>query len=173
MKKHLSLLIIPALFTMGAYAEDAAKLTDGQIDKVLITINEGEIEAAKMATKRADKPQVKEFAKMMLDTHNENVKETKKVATENQITAKDSKLSGILKTDAMTANKDLKSAEKAHFDLAYVNQQIMMHEKALQTLNNTLIPAATDPEFKAHLEKTRTAVAEHLDHAQKLKTQLQ
>lgn len=172
MKKHL-FLVIPMILSGGAFAEDAAKLSDGQIDKVLLTINEGEIDAAKVATGRAANAQVKEFAKMMLNHHNENVSETKKIASENKITAKESKLSGLLRTEAANSNKDLKAAEKAHFDLAYMNQQVLMHEKALETLNNTLIPGATDPEFKAHLEKTRSAVAEHLNSAKDIKSKLQ
>ncbi|MBC7741570.1 MAG: DUF4142 domain-containing protein, partial [Bdellovibrionaceae bacterium] len=57
-------------------------------------------------------------------------------------------------------------------DNAYVNQQVTMHEKALSTLNDTLIPQASSAELKSHLEKTRGAVSMHLDHAKKMQAQL-
>lgn len=47
-----------------------------------------------------------------------------------------------------------------------------MHEAALKTLKDTLVPSAQNPAFKAHLEKTQAAVAEHLEHAKMLDAKL-
>lgn len=110
---------------------------------------------------------------MMLGAHRDNIKETNKIVSRKRISARDNSISKAFKEEATNANKDLKAAAKESFDKAYVNQQVIMHEKALLTLNDTLIPSATDPQFKAHLEKTRDTVAAHLEHARNLITKVQ
>lgn len=180
MKKILCMLTFLALgFT--AHAETnapgeqptASQLSDREIAKVLLTINDGEIDAAQMASRKSSNDKVKDFAKMMIAEHKKNISETKSLAKKNKIDTKDSDLSKTLKEDAKTANKDLKKKDKADFDKEYISQQIAMHEKALDTLKNTLIPNAKNPEFKEHLEKTQMAVTEHLDHAKKLRSEIQ
>lgn len=150
----------------------ANAIPDTQIAKILLTINDGEIDAAKTAKKHAQNQAVKDFANMMKDQHEKNMKETKEVAKKNKINPEDSDTSKALKEEAKAAEKDLKRQDKAAFDRAYIKQQIMMHEKALATLKDTLIPNAQNTEFKAHLEKTSAAVSEHLEHAKSIESKL-
>ena len=162
-----------ALLTITVHANTAeTKLNDAQIRNVLITINEGEIAAAQLASQRAQNPDVKNLATMMLTEHKENIKETKKITKDNKIKAKESKLSKDLKKEAWKSNQDLKKTEAAAFDKTYVDQQVMMHAKALTTLKDILIPNAQDAALKAHLERTRDAVQAHLEHAQAVQAKL-
>lgn len=159
--------------TEAAKAASQAELNDAQIAKVLLTINEGEIDAGKMAQKKAQKSEVKDFAKMMVDDHKNNMKETKDLSKKQDFGTKQSDLAKTLEKDAKNANKDLKKSAKNDFDKNYLAQQIDMHNKALETLDATLIPKAQNAEFKAHLQKTRDAVASHLNHAKELQSTLQ
>ncbi len=145
-----------------------AKLTDDQIAKVLVTINEGEIDAAKMAMKKAQAESTKEFAKMMVEEHKNNESEIKNLASKNKISMSNSDLAKTLKEDAKKSNKDLNKTSESDFDKVYIGQQIMMHEKALTTLNDTLIPNAKNPALLDHLKKTQTAVTAHLNHARQM-----
>lgn len=147
-----------------AFAQTTA-LSQEQIAKVLVTINEGEIDAAKLAEKKAQKSDTKEFAKSMIDEHKKNEAETKKLFSRMKIAMADSDLSKSLKEDAKKTNKELKDTDKANFDKAYMDSQVAMHEKALNTLNQTLIPNAKNPDLIDHLKKTQAAVEEHLQHA--------
>ena len=147
-------------------------MNDAQLTKVLLTINEGEIDAGKMAEKKAHSAQVKEFAKMMVAEHEMNVKDTKALAKNRNIGMKDSDLSKSLKDEAKTSNKDLKKEAKNHFDRAYMDQQVMMHQKALSTLDTVLIPGAQNSELKTHLQNTRKAVAMHLERAKALQAKI-
>ena len=172
MSKYFSIIAL-CVFALTVRANtDAVHLNDAQIKKVLLTLNEGEIEAAKLANQRAQDESVKSLAKMMVDEHKENIKETKEVAKNNKIGTRDSKLSKDLKKDAFQVTKSLRGAEQGAFDKAYVSSQISMHQKALDMLNNTLIPNASNPAFKTHLEKTRDAVQAHLEHAQSLQAKM-
>ena len=156
-----------AFLTITVHANTAdTKLNDAQIRNVLITIDEGEVTSSELAAQRTQNPDVKNLANMMVSTHKENIKETKRITKDNKIKSKESKLSKDLKKEAWQANHDLKKTEATAFDKTYVDQQVMMHSKALTTLNEVLIPNAKDSAFKAHLERTRDTVQAHLEHAQ-------
>jgi len=159
------------LLSTSVFAQ--AKLKDTQIAKVALTINEGEIDAAEYAKGKAKNEEVKSFAKMMIDEHERNLKDTKNLAKQEKFTPEKSDLSKSLETDAKASNKDLKKTDKAKLDKAYVDQQVMMHQKALDTFDTVLIPQAENVALKAHLQKTREVVAGHLAHAKTLQTKLQ
>ena len=181
MKRSLIALAVPlamAAFSSRGHAQATMPKTkpmtisDTQIAKVLLTINDGEIDQAKTAKSHAQNQAVKDFANMMNDQHQANTKETKDIAKKNKINPEDSDLAKSLKEEAKTMNNDLKRQEKMAFDKAYIKDQIAAHEKALATLKDTLIPSAQNPEFKAHLEKTSAAVSEHLAHAKSIEAKL-
>ena len=165
-------LTAAVLIAFSAQANENKQLSDAQIRNVLLTINEGEITAGELAAKRAKSAEVKEFANAMVTEHKQNMEETKTVTKNSRIKARDSKLSKSLRKEAWSLNKELKKADAATFDKAYVDQQVLMHRNALSTLDDTLIPNAKDAAFKAHLEKTRSAVQAHLEHAQSLQSKM-
>lgn len=158
------------LFSVGVFAQ--AKLKDTQIAKVALTINDGEIDAAKYAKGKVKNEEVKSFANMMIDEHEQNIKDTKNLAKQEKFTPEKSDLSKSLESDVKASNKDLKKSDKASVDKAYVDQQVMLHQKALDTFDTVLIPQAENPALKAHMEKTRAAVAGHLAHAKTLQTKI-
>ncbi len=146
---------------------------DGQIAKILVTINEGELEAAKWAEKHADHKDVKAFAKDMKAGHEKNLKATKDLAKKSNFKLDESDLSKTLTEEASASNANLKTQKGSTLDKAYVDQQITMHTNALAHLNNTLIPNAGSADLRVHLEKTRDEVAAHLTHVQNIKTKIQ
>lgn len=157
----------------GAIAQTANPgLSDGELAKVLMVINEGEVDASNLAKDKAANAEVKAYAKMMIDEHKKNDKETKKILKTLKADAKDNDIANTLKENAKNANGELKKVDKAGFDKAYIKHQITMHEQALEKLNTMLIPGAKDAAFKAHLEKTRGAVQSHLEHARTLDSKL-
>src|SRR5665213_781878 len=145
---------------------NSSDLSDGQISQVLLTVDKGEIQAAQLATSHSHSTDVKEFAQAMINQHQENSAKTKSLASANQFELKDSILNKTLEKDGTKANAKLNKA--SDFDKAYIKEQITMHEKALETLNNVLIPSAQNLKLHAHLDQTRTAVEEHLNHAKAL-----
>lgn len=161
-----------AVFSVSAPAanEKSAekKMTDGEIAQTLITINEGEIDAGKYAERHAQKPEVKEYAKMMVDEHQANVKATKAMAKKEGISPKKNDDAKDIMADAKKSNEDLKKADKASLDKTYLNEQVKMHESALSKLKDDLIPNSTNTSLKEHLQKTSEAVAKHLEHAKAL-----
>ena len=170
MLRKVSLLLIAMLFQF-AFAQDSG-LSDGEIANVLLAVNESEIDAAKLADGKAQNANVRSFAKMLVSEHKENMKTTKRVAKEIGVSAKDSNISKMFEEEGELVYKELKRAEKGSFDHVFLDQQIVMHDKILSTLNNTLIPGAQDLKLKAQLERSRDSVAAHLAQARSLRSSL-
>ncbi len=157
--------------TQTGTAADSTLTTDGQIAKVLLTVNEGEMDAAEIALKKAKNKEVREFAKMMVKHHRENKKQTRALT---KLTDRDtSALSKSLKQEAKDANKNLKKESRDSFDTAYLQLQFYAHQKALNLLDANLIPNAKTEAMRSHLVKTRETVSNHLTEAQNLKTKIE
>ena len=144
-----------------------ASLSDGESAEVLVTLNEGEIDIGQLAKRKATNKQVKDYAKMMVDQHKQNEKDTKRVARKQDLDFKKTDMSKSLEAQAEDSEKTLKKTAKDDFDRAYMDQQVTMHEKALDTVES-LIQSAQNAAYKAHLEKTRDAITVHLAHAKEV-----
>lgn len=178
MIKKLLFLTLLAFYTGAqvqtpAPADPSAAMPEGQIIRILITINEGEVESGQIAKRYAKDKEVKEFAQQMVTEHKGNAKETKSLAKSLNINLDDSEVSKSLKEGAKSSNKNLKKYDKTNFDRYYVAQQIDMHEKALETIDTKLMPGTSNPTIRAHLEKTREHVSQHLAHAKELQSKLE
>ena len=145
-------------------------LTDAQIVEVVKTADEGEIDAAKLAKSKASDSRVKDFAKMMIEDHKANKKESKKIAKNNNIKAENNDVAKNLKDDTKSKIKDLKQYKNAAFDKAYIDSQVAMHQQLLKDLDQTYIPTAQNADLKSFLQDTRTHVQEHLSKAQEIQS---
>lgn len=167
---RIGIMFLTASF-IGAPA-GAEVLSDGQVAKVLLTINDGEIDAAKLALKKSKNDDIKSFATAMESQHKENMAQSKELIKKEKFEPRESGLSKAIKSEAETENKKIKKAA-GEFDKLYVAEQIQMHEKALKTIDDALLPNAKNPDLHAHLQTTRTAVADHLEHAKALQSKFE
>lgn len=150
----------------------SGNLSDAQIAGITAAAHKGEIDAAKLARKQSKNAKVKSFAQMMLKQHTMALKTETSVAKKAGITPADSDQSQqITQQNQDTASK-LQGLSGKEFDQAYVQAMVDGHQKVLDTLDNTLIPAAQDPQLKAQLQKERSTVQTHLEHAKQLNDSL-
>lgn len=159
----LTLIAISGFFAASAHA-----ITDSSIAQIVKTADEAEIDAAKLAKRHATNDQVKNFAEQMIKDHKDDKNENKDVAKKNKISEEKSDESKSLKKMAEQKESDLKKLKGAEFDKAYIQSQIDMHKDLLQKLESDYIPKANNPELKAYLEKTKTAVQGHLSKAEEI-----
>jgi putative membrane protein len=157
--------------TQAHAIESDATLSDGQIAKVLVTLDAGEIKIAKIAKRKTRNNDVKDFAKMMIDQHKQNKQDTQKLAKKEDLKLADSDLNQSLQDECEASGKELKKS--ASFDKDYADLQVSMHQKALDILDKTLIPQAKNAALRTHLESTRTTVSTHLDDAKALQSKLE
>jgi putative membrane protein len=145
-----------------------SSLTDGQMLKVLDTVDTGEIAQAELAKTKAQSPQVREFAAGMIEQHNRAKKQGAQLASQANMTPTPSALSSKLETKGQGTLTKLQGTEADEFDAAYMKAQVKQHQEVLNTLDEQLIPSASSTAMRNQLTAARTMVQHHLTQAEEL-----
>ena len=150
----------------------AKAVNDAQIASIVVTANQVDIDAGKLAASRATNPEVKKFAELMVTDHTGVNKSAVDLATKLKVTPEDNPTSQSLKSGGDANVAKLKTLKGAEFDRAYVDHEVDYHQAVLDAVDKTLIPGATNEELKALLVKVRPAFVAHLEHAKHLQSTL-
>jgi len=108
----------------------------------------------------------------MIDAHSMAQARQAALAQSKGITPAENDVSAKLMRESDEIVSQLSSASAADIDLTYMETQVTVHQKALDTLDNVLIPSAEDADLKAELKTTRGDVQDHLDNATALRDKL-
>ena len=146
--------------------------SDPQIAAIVVTANQVDIDAGKLAESTTKSKDVKAFAQRMVTDHSGVNKAATDLVHKLGVTPEDNPTSQSLKQggDANLAN--LKTQKGPQFDRAYIDHEVTYHESVLDVLDKTLIPNAQNAELKALLVKVRPAFVAHLEHAKHLQAEL-
>jgi putative membrane protein len=158
-----------ALFTASAYAQAP---NDAQIASIVVTANQVDIDAGKLAESKASNAQVKAFGKQMVTDHSGVNKQAVALVTKLKVTPEDNATSKSLKAGGEANLANLKKLSGAAFDKAYVAHEVEYHQQVIDALDKTLIPSAQNAELKNLLVAVRPAFVAHLDHAKMLQGSL-
>lgn len=143
-----------------------ATMSDANIVAKLAAMDSAEIELGRLGTEKAQNPDVKAYAQMMVDHHTQMKNEGATLARQENITA-------VLPPDdstprEMVAARDrLMATDAAAFDRVFMEQMVADHQKAVATITS-MAGMAQSPGLRAHLEKALPRVQAHLDHAMRL-----
>lgn len=160
-----------ALVAANAGAANAGP-TDPQIAHIVVTANQVDIDAGKLAQSRAQSAQVKDFAQLMVTDHGSVNKSAVDLVTKLHVTPEPNGTSKSLQKGGDDNVAALKKLNGAAFDKAYVDHEVTYHQAVLDAVDNTLIPNAQNAELKALLVKVRPAFVAHLEHAKQLQASL-
>lgn len=167
---------VPALAIAGLLVASAAlsakAINDAQIASVVVTANQVDIDAGKLAESQATNAEVKKFAQTMVTDHTAVNKSAVDLATKLKVTPEDNPTSQSLKSGGESNVAKLKTLKGAEFDRAYIDHEVEYHQSVIDALDKTLIPGATNPELKALLVKSRPAFVAHLEHAKHIQATL-
>lgn len=144
-----------------------ADVTQAAALGTLSAVNSGEINAGRLALTQASDAATKRYAQRMIDEHTRNNQQVAKWTADASAPPARAKMEEGKKTLAM-----LQPMKAAAFDKAYLQAMVRDHQGALQALDTTLIPAATDAPVASFLRTTRGHVADHLKEAQDLLAQM-
>jgi putative membrane protein len=154
----------------GAFAQ--AGPTDPQIASIVVTANQVDIDAGKLAQSKGSAKDVKAFARQMVTDHTAVNQAATALVGKLKVKPEDNDTSRSLKKggdDNLAALKKLKGGE---FDRAYVDHEVTYHQAVLDAIDKTLLPSAKNAELKALLEKSRPAFVAHLEHAKQIQASL-
>lgn len=165
-------LVVAVLLCVSASAVHAQGVDDAQIASIVVTANQVDIDAGKVAVARAANPEVKAFGQQMVTDHTGVNKAATDLVTKLKVTPQDNPTSRSLKAGGEKNVARLKGLEGAAFDKAYVDHEVVYHQQVLDAVDKTLIPSAKNEELKALLVKVRPAFVAHLEHAKQLQASL-
>jgi putative membrane protein len=148
----------------------AQSVNDAQIASIVVTANQVDIDAGKLAKARSTSKEIRGFAQLMIADHTGVNKSAKDLVTKLKVTPQDNPTSQSLKAGGDKNLAQLKTLKGAEFDKAYVDHEVAYHQQVIDALDKTLIPGATNEELKTLLIKVRPAFVAHLEHAKHLQS---
>jgi putative membrane protein len=164
--------IVMAGSLLAPTAVFAQSINDAQIASIVVTANQVDVDAGKLAAATTKSAEVKKFAQLMVTDHSGVNKQAVDLVTKLKVTPQDNETSQSLKAGGEKNVATLKTLKGAAFDKAYVDHEVAYHQAVLDAVDKTLVPNAKNDELKALLVKVRPAFVAHLEHAKHLQASL-
>jgi putative membrane protein len=169
--KRIHTAVAVALFSAAFVASaQTGGPTDPQIAAIVVTANQVDIDAGKLAQTKSKNKEVQDFAKLMVTDHTGVNKAATDLVTKLKVKPEDNPTAQSLKSGGAQNIQKLKGLSGAAFDKAYVDHEVDYHQAVIDAMDKTLIPSASNAELKALLVKVRPAFIAHRDHAKHLQT---
>lgn len=153
-------------------SSSAKKLTDPEIASIALTADQIDIDYAAIAKEKSKNADVLKFAATMTKDHTSVNDQAKALAAKLNVTPLDNPTTQSLLSGAATTKEMLNSKSGADFDKAYVDNEVSYHKAAIDLVENTLIPDASNEELKSLLQTALPIFKEHLAHAEALQKTL-
>ena len=171
--KFATIVLASALFiAAGGASAQGAGPTDPQIAHIVVTANQVDIDAGKLAEAKGSSKDVKAFGKQMVTDHSGVNQQAVALVTKLKVTPEDNPTSQSLKQGGQDNLKALNGLNGTAFDKAYIAHEVAYHEQVLDAVDKVLIPSAKNEELKALIIKVRPAFVAHLEHAKTIQAQL-
>jgi putative membrane protein len=168
----LSTLTVAVGLALSGAAASAQSVTDPQIASIVVTANQVDIDAGRVAEARSKNADVRRFGQMMVTSHTGVNQQATELVTRLKVTPENNPTSQSLKSGGEANVARLAMLTGAEFDRAYIDHEVAYHQQVLDAIDEALIPNARNGELKALLVKVRPAIAAHLQHAKMLQTSL-
>jgi putative membrane protein len=164
--------IVASVFIIAAADASAQSVTDAQIAAIVVTANQVDIDAGKLAASKTNTAEVKKFGQQMITDHTAVNKQATALVTKLKVTPEDNPTSQNLKAGGDKNIANLKDLKGAAFDKAYIDNEVAYHQAVIDAIDKTLIPSAHNEELKALLVKVRPAFVAHMEHAKMIQSSL-
>jgi putative membrane protein len=165
-------IVLAGGLTLSAATALAQVPNDAQIAHIVVTANQVDIDAGKIAADRGTHADVKAFGTMMATDHQGVNALATELAAKLKVTPQDNATSQSLKSGGQKNVAHLKTLKGAAFDKAYIDNEVAYHQAVLDAVDKMLIPGAQNDELKALIVKVRPAFVAHLEKARSIQSSL-
>lgn len=146
--------------------------TDPQIAHIVVTANQVDVDAGKLAQKQGSTADVRQFGKQMVTDHTAVNKQATALVKKLKVKPEANDTSASLKKGGDENVAQLRKLKGKAFDKAYVDHEVTYHQAVIDAVDKTLLPSAKNADLKALIEKVRPALVQHLEHAKHLQAEL-
>jgi len=176
LKSHIALIVLSAwcastLFTSGGSAS-AKSLSDGQILGIFIQVNGFDIETALLGRAQGKSESVRRLATHVATDHLGVRQLAYALAEQCKVPISlpsERVLAAVEHGKTMT---QLLALGGESFDKAFAQHELAFHRSAIEAVRTTLLPAATCPALKAHLNNVLPAFEHHLAQTEAVEREL-
>jgi len=172
MQASAAVVAAVSLLSFAGLTQAAAGPTDPQIAAIVVTANQVDIDAGKLAESKGQSKDVKQFGQQMVTDHAGVNKSATELVTRLKVKPEENDTSNSLKKGGEDNLANLRKLSGADFDRAYIEHEIAYHQTVLDALDKTLVPNAQNADLKALLVKVRPAFVAHLEHAKQIQATL-
>ena len=155
-----------------AVALAQGKPSDPQIAHIVVTANQIDIDAGKLAKSHTKNKEVQAFAQQMITDHTAVNKQAGALASKLGVKPENNDTSKALKKGAEENLANLKKLKGGQFDKAYIEHEVAYHQQVLDAIDKVLVPSAQNQELKDLIVKVRPAFVAHLEHAKHVQADL-
>jgi putative membrane protein len=151
----------------------AGTMTEPELGNFLVTVNTLEIAEAELAQQQAGNAEVRQFAEQLVQEHtraNEQLRQALGGGT--TVDQEQSQQALQLRQEATQSLERMRGLSGAEFDRAFIQHQVQMHERVLDTLDRTGTTGATQDGMRPLIQELRTTLQSHLQRAQQIQQQL-
>jgi putative membrane protein len=127
-----------------------------------------EVELGQLAQEKAQSQEVKDFAQMMINDHNQANEKLQNSIQDNNID-----LPQNLKEDQEDKMQNLRDLSGQEFDKEYMSMMVDMHEKDIDKYENMKEQNIQDQELQTWVDNTLTTLRQHHEQAKQIKEQLE
>jgi putative membrane protein len=149
----------------------ATPLDDATIVAIFDGANTADIETGRLAEQRGASKEVRAIGASLARDHEAVRQQGRDLARKLGVTPTPPKPNPYAQAHA-TAMAALSGKSGADFDRAFFDHEIAFHQAVIDAVTGTLLPAITNPELKAFVEKVAPAFQAHLDMVKAAKRQL-
>lgn len=157
-----------AVILGGSVSIKALAITDPEIAHIVVTANTVDINAGKVAQKRAKDADVISFANWMVNGHGSINHSAAALVDRLKIKAEDNSTSKALMKGGEENIAKLNKTPDDQFDKAYMTAEVAYHDAVLDAINKTLIPNAKNSELKETLVKSEAIIQGHVKRAREI-----
>lgn len=149
---------------------DIGAVNDATISAMVLASNYTDISYAQLVPARAQRADVREFARRMLTDHTTVNQLVRDLLSKLDLAPVDN-IASLDMRDESSENRDaMRELSGFAFDSTYIENEVRYHTKFLASLDDIMIPRARNAELRTLLGNVRPAVAAHLAHAEQLRT---
>jgi putative membrane protein len=170
--KFARTIAVAAFAALAATALAQGGPNDAQIAHIVVTANQVDIDAGKLAERKGHSKEVKDFGKMMVTDHSGVNKQAVALAKKLGVKPENNDTSKALKKEGADNVKMLKGLKGAAFDKAYIDHEVAYHQQVLDAIDKVLVPNAKNEELKGLIVKVRPAFVAHLESAKQIQSSL-
>ena len=165
-------IAVASAVLLAAGSASAQAPNDAQIASIVVTANQVDIDAGKLAERKGATKDVRAFGKQMVTDHSGVNKQAVALVTKLKVKPEDNPTSEALKKGGEENVAHLKTLKGKEFDKAYIDHEVAYHEQVLDAVDKTLLPNAKNEELKTLITKVRPAFVAHLEHAKHIQAEM-